>query len=367
MNCAPTAVVCEAPASLGQFLSRDVSAFSHNFRTPEVHQTSVTVEKEVANQTSVKVSYTFVRGQNLIRARDINLPPPVNVSYPVYDPSGANLLGYDNVQSFSTWQMIASLTCPYPPCINPLSRPIPRLGAINVFESAASSFYHGMTLSIHRRMSHGVYFRLAYTYAHAVDDGQDALVAGQPAAVQNSYAPNAERGPSVTDQRQRFVFSWITEPKPFDNNHLWLSRIFDSWKYAGVVTAGSGRPVNVMVSGDANQDGNSQNDRLPGARRNSFLGPDYTTTDLRVTRRLFAHDRFKLELVAESFNVLNRDNKQVAVTDQGLQSDTVQFLPSTQKVGFQYFPAQYRRPTNPLRITNAFAPRQVQFALKLGF
>ncbi|GAC1438404.1 MAG: hypothetical protein NVS1B11_33130 [Terriglobales bacterium] len=200
-----------------------------------------------------------------------------------------------------------------------------------------------------------------------MDDGQDALVAGQPATVQNSYAPNAERGPSVTDQRQRFVFSWIAEPNPFDNNHLWLSRIFDSWKYAGVVTLGSGRPVNIMVSGDANQDGNNQNDRLPGARRNSFLGPDYATTDLRVTRMLFARDRFKLGLLVESFNVLNRDNKQVAVTDQGLQSDTVQFLPSTQKIGFRYFPAQSRSPTNPLRITNAFAPRQVQFALKLGF
>ncbi|GAC1438403.1 MAG: hypothetical protein NVS1B11_33120 [Terriglobales bacterium] len=157
VSCAPTAALCQAPAALGQFLSSDVSAFSHNFRTPEVDQTSLSMEKEVASQTSVEVSYTFVRGQNLIRARDVNLPPPVNVSYAVYDPSGVNLLGYDNVQSFSTWQMIASLTCPYPPCINPLSRPIPRLGAINVFESAASSFYHGAILSIHRRMSHGVY------------------------------------------------------------------------------------------------------------------------------------------------------------------------------------------------------------------
>jgi hypothetical protein len=81
----------------------------------------------------VGVSYTFVHGQNLIRARDVNLPPPVDVSYPVYDASGVNLLGYDSVQSFSTWQMIASISCPFPPCINPISRPIPQLGAITVF------------------------------------------------------------------------------------------------------------------------------------------------------------------------------------------------------------------------------------------
>ena len=50
---------------------------------------------------------------------------------------------------------------------------------------------------------------LSYTFAHAIDDGQDALVAGRPATVQNSYAPNSEKGPSVTDQRQRFVFSFV--------------------------------------------------------------------------------------------------------------------------------------------------------------
>ena len=152
----------------------------------------------------------YVHGVDLIRARDVNLPPPVNVSYPVYDSSGTNFLGtYDSVDSFSTWQSTQSLTCPFPPCINPLARPIPQLGSINVFESAASSVYNGATLSIRRRMTSGIYFMLSYTFAHAVDDGQDALVAGRPATVQNSYAPNSERGPSVTDQRHRFAFSYV--------------------------------------------------------------------------------------------------------------------------------------------------------------
>lgn len=367
VDCAPTAAFCQPPAGLEQFLKSDISVFAHNFRTPKVNQASLGLEREVAEGVAVGISYTFVHGQNLIRARDVNLPPPVDVSYPVYDSSGVNLLGYDNVQSFSTWQMIASISCPFPPCINPISRPIPQLGAITVFGSAASIVYNGVTVSIHRQMSRGVYFRMAYTYAHALDDGQDALVAGQPATVQNAYAPQAERGTSVTDQRQRFVFSWITEPRLFDNNHSAFNQIFDSWKYAGVVTVGSGRPVNVMVSGDANQDDNNENDRLPGARRNSFLGPDYASTDLRITRVLIARERFKLEFVAESFNLLNRNNKRVAITDQGLQSDTVQFLESIQKIGFRYYPAQYRAPSNPVRITNPYAPRHVQFGLKLGF
>ena len=58
-----------------------------------------------------------------------------------------------------------------PPCINPLARPISQLGAINEFDSVFSSVYHGLTVSLHRRMTHGLYFRMAYTFAHAYDDG----------------------------------------------------------------------------------------------------------------------------------------------------------------------------------------------------
>ncbi len=43
--------------------------------------------------------------------------------------------------------------------------------------------------------------------------------------------------------------------------------------------------MNAYVLGDANRDGNDYNDRLPGYRRNSFTGPNYATTDLRLTRR----------------------------------------------------------------------------------
>ena len=94
-----------------------------------------------------------------------------------------------------------------------------------MYESAASSVYHGATISIRRQMTHGLYFRLGYTYAHAMDDGQDALVAGVPATVQNSYAPNSESANSVTDQRNRFVFSWMYEPRALNGGQGWLGKL----------------------------------------------------------------------------------------------------------------------------------------------
>ena len=79
-------------------------------------------------------------------------------------------------------------------------------------------------------MTSGVYFILSYTFAPAIDDGQDALVAGQPASAQNSYAPNAEKGPSVTDQRKRFVLSCVGAPKAFHRDHEWLGLFFNNWR-----------------------------------------------------------------------------------------------------------------------------------------
>ena len=165
-----------------------------------------------------------------------------------------------------------------------MQRPDPRLGAINSFESGSSSVYNGMTISLKRQINHGMFFRLAYTLAKAIDDGQDALVVGRPGNVQNSYATALERGLSVTDQRNRLLAAWVVEPRPFQLDNVLLNRLVNHWKLSSVVTLGSGRPLNATMAGDANQDGNTYNDRLPGYKRNAFIGPDYFTTDLRITR-----------------------------------------------------------------------------------
>jgi hypothetical protein len=125
--------------------------------------------------------------------------------------------------------------------------------------------------------------------------------------------------------------------------------------------------VDATVAGDANQDGNYGNDRLPGARRNSLVGPDYSSTDMRIARRLFARNGWKLEFTAESFNLFNRLNSRFQLTSDGAVSNAAQFNYGTKIIGISYFPAYYQVPTNFMHATNAYAPRQLQFALRLGF
>jgi hypothetical protein len=366
--CPVMSASCSLPPGFTQGVTNNVSAFAANFVTPRVQQTSVTLEREVADHTTIAVSYLYVHGEHLIRALDVNLPPPVALTYPIFDSTGSIFSGgYYTVDSFASWQFSRTLDCPFPPCINPLGRPIAQLGAINEFQSAASSVYNGATLSINRRMARGTYLRLSYTYAHAIDDGQDALIAGSPATVQNSYNPTGERGPSVTDQRNRLVAAFSAEPRPFHRGHELLGHAFNDWKISSIVSLGSGRPVNASVSGDPNQDGNDLNDRLPGYSRNGFTGPDYATTDLRLTRKIHVAHGYRLDFTADSFNLFNRDNQRVAITANGLTVNATTFVQSSTTAGLAPYPGYYQLPTNFLKPNAAYPPRQLQLGVKLVF
>jgi outer membrane receptor protein involved in Fe transport len=369
VNCVRGPAACLPPDSLKQDLTSDIAAFAPNFRTPRVQQASLTLEKELGDRFIGGVSYLYVHGVDLIRARDVNLPPPVQYSYPVYDSNDNFLNTFYPVNSFATWQKTPSGSCFHPPCINDMVRPIPQLGAINQFESAGSSVYHGFTASVRRRVASGIYFRLAYTWAHAIDDGQDALVAGRPAIVQNSFSTQSERGPGVTDQRHRLSISSILEPHPFDRGQPLLGRVFNGWKISGLTTFNSGRPVEAQVYGDANRDENSDNDRLPGYGRNAFRGPDYASTDLRLSRKLKLSECCRMELTAESFNVFNRNNKREYIFDRGFVSTATDFIMFRRfvKSTNTYYPAYFQQSANFMQPTRSFAPRQVQMALRLIF
>ncbi len=368
VRCPLYAANCALPSGFTQGVTSDVSAFASNFVTPRVQQASLTLEKELPGRTTVALSALSVHGEHLIRALDVNLPAPTNLTYPIFDSTGSVFQNaYYTVASFSTWQFQKSLTCPFPPCVNPLVRPIPQLGSIDEFQSAASSYYNGATLSINRRVARGTYLRFSYTYARAIDDGQDALVAGQPATVQNAYNPSAERGPSVTDQRQRVVAAISAEPRPFHRGHEIAGRFFNDWKISSVVNYGSGRPFNATVAGDPNQDGNALNDRLPGYSRNAFTGPDYATVDLRLTRTIRFRERYKLNLMAESFNLFNRDNQRMAITSNGLIADASTFVQNYVTANVAPYPGYYQLPNNFLKPNAAYAPRQVQLAAKFIF
>ena len=59
---------------------------------------------------------------------------------------------------------------------------------------------------------------------------------------------------------------------------------------------------------------------------------------------------------------MNRDNRRVMITD-----DATDFVQLDKTIGISYFPAYYQCPANLARATSGYAPRQIQFAVKLIF
>jgi hypothetical protein len=93
VSCPLIAASCSLPPGFTTGVTNTVSAFAPNFVTPRVQQASVTLEKEVFEHTTVALSYLYVHGEHLIRALDVNLPQPVNATYPIFDSTGSIFTG----------------------------------------------------------------------------------------------------------------------------------------------------------------------------------------------------------------------------------------------------------------------------------
>jgi hypothetical protein len=91
------------------------------------------------------------------------------------------------------------------------------------------------------------------------------------------------------------------------------------------------------------------------------------TADMRLSRSFRLTNYLKLELMAEAFNVLNRDNKRVNITDDGFDNSAATFVQQDSVVNATHFPAQYRLLNGFMQPTDSYSPRQLQFAIRLFY
>ena len=79
------------------------------------------------------------------------------------------------------------------------------------------------------------------------------------------------------------------------------------WTLSGIASYQTGQPYTPGVNVDLNADGNSRNDIAPGYLRNSLRLPSQISVDPRITREI-GFGSARLQLIAEAFNVFNRNN-----------------------------------------------------------
>jgi hypothetical protein len=135
------------------------------------------------------------------------------------------------------------------------------------------------------------------------------------------------------------------------------SRLLSGFQLAPIVTYNSGHPFNLLAGADINGDNHFTNDRPPGAPRNSGLGPNYVSFDLRLSRAIKIAEKFSLQFMAESFNLTNRTN--YARVNNIVGAD---FAPP-----FNVHGTASLSPSQPLGFTSALPKREIQLGARLSF
>jgi outer membrane receptor protein involved in Fe transport len=208
----------------------------NDFRAPYTEQGDVAVEHQLARTLAMTVSYLWSRGLHLTAVQDVNVGPPgPAVTYRINDVNG------NQTGTYST------------PVYVRQNRVDPRYARINIIQPALNSWYNGLSVQLNKRMSHGLTGSLAYTWSHAIDEGQgnagtpNIFASGGP----QSYLPGDyrnEKGSSALDVRHRMVVSAVWEPTFTKSNSAFARYVVNSWELSLLGTLQSSPPATPTVS-----------------------------------------------------------------------------------------------------------------------
>ncbi len=314
-----------------------------NYRNPQSQQASLGIEHQIGNGLSISANYIYVHTTHLPWAIDRNLLPgaPI-VTSPGLIGVGANGLPTNGLP-LQNWEA--------PQCVaNPslcFADPTHTILQNNEYSSIANAVYHGGILEVRRRFNEKFTVIANYTYSKAIDDSTDF---NSDYAPFNQVDPRSERSLSDFDQRHKVVFAAVMDSP-------WKSKALSGFELAPIISYNSGHPFNLLAGADINGDGHFTNDRPPGVRRNTGIGPDYVDFDMRLSRAFHLGERSTLQFTAEGFNIANRTN--YATVNNIVGSN---FRPPFNAEG-----TTARSPSQPLGFTSAFPKREIQLGVRLSF
>jgi hypothetical protein len=295
--------------------------FDPNILASYTQQINLDLVYQINNKLKLDLDYSFVRGLRLFRSRDIN---------PITRPVAGNPLA-----SFITGRLD------------------PSIGAIIEFESSADSYYHGLSTSLGGQIFNGFTILAHYTFSKAIDNYVDfspTIAAINPIDPLN---PGRERSLSLQDVRNRFVASSSFETGKRRN------LLLKNFTISSILTLESGRPYNLIVGADLDMNGDfPPSDRPLGISRNAGITPGFANFDLRLTRSFEFKEKVKLQATIEAFNLFNRVN--ISQIDSTFPPDVEGHFNLPRQENGRYI-------VPPDRYRNAFAPRQLQFGLKVIF
>src|SRR5690242_4390029 len=308
-----------------------------DYQNPYSFQAEIGAERQLTNDLSFSATYVYIHTLRLPVALDANLLPA---------PLTTNTLTNGQSVSFRNWGSAQCRANPFNCFVNPL------ILQNNIYSSAAFALYQGVAFELKQRFTHHFMAMLNYTYSKTWDTTTDFNSDFTPFDETNLAA---ERALSDFDERNKFVAMGVFESP-------WNGRALKGFELAPIFNYHSGNPFNLLAGVDVNGDDHPTNDRPIGAGRNTGLGPNFFSLDIRLSRTFRLHEKLNLQLLAEGFNITNRTNyasvNNVVGPNFGLTPGFTTF-----NVGGSAALA----PTQPLGFTSAYAKREIQLGFRLAF
>jgi hypothetical protein len=337
----PLAGVASAmpPATLVGFnpanpVNQSFAVWPTNNRTPYVNEYNLQIQREVAKDTVLSVSYVGDIGRKLALYYNAN-------SQFFNAPLGA--------------------------------RPYPTVGSLTVMQDIGNSNYNSLQVQFQKRFSHGFQFISSFTWSKDMDDGDGAFDGSQP---QNIYNLHSEWARASIDQPVVFHADTLWE-LPFGRGEShgknWarpVDAILGGWHLNTIWTLQSGTPINFSANGNERPNvtgklgvigdtnawfdtnifvnpptlGNTGVYIAPGnLGRNPILGPGQLSVDVGLFKDFSLTERLKLQFRAQAYNIGNR--AQFSQPDTGI------------------FDSNFGRITSTLLDTE----RQIEFAARVTF
>jgi hypothetical protein len=284
--------------------------FDPHFQNPQIHQTEVSLEQELARHTNLTLAYLGSYGRELPDYIDsnIDLASVGTITYQVVDASHKGPLPSTYVSKFFTTRL------------NPNYQQITRIF------SETNSKYQAAVLRLDHQMSSVFDLHTSFTYSHAADYNQNATAFTDADDVLDPTDLRLEYGNSNFDIRSRLTGGAVIHT-PWRVRGL-RGELVNGYELAPTLELRDGLPYSMHTAGavpsvkyintvletdvlsgvGASINGSGGDTRIPEVGRNTYRYPGIVNVDLRAAKRTRINERMQLEVLVESFNLLNHTN-----------------------------------------------------------